>query len=586
VRRSGVTLAVLVTLILPGTAAADTVLSPTRTDDPAGAGNCPTDCSLRQALASLAASGGTVQLGSGTYALSQRPLSIAGDVTIAGAGPAATAISAQGASGVIDVPSGATLILSQLTLTGGASGGAAGGALLNAGTSTLEGVEVTASTATSSPGVPAAGGGIANESGAALLLVGSSVTGDSASDGGSEGAFGGGIASAGNLNVINSTVAGDGASSSGGDGDGGGIAVTGGTATLSSDTLIDNTASGGTAAGGNLYAENGTIELRDTLAALGQSSGSAFDCAGSIVSEGWNLSDTAQCDLTALGDQPSIVPAILPLQDTGGLYTARPSAYSPAVDAGDPRGCDAISGQPVTTDELGAPRGQPCDIGALESVYPPVFETPPALEGDPEVNGYLDCDEPLIIGAQPISVAFQWLRSGAPIPGANGVEHTVTTGDGGHSLACELIATNPDGRATSTSAPWAIPAASTATKTTTKQSPFAGVTLASRTLMVGGGRVTLELRCPADSGGCSGRAALFSSARVARRTRWAAGTFTIATGRQKTARLHLGAAVRRRVRARHGVGLVASVTVSARNKAGTARALVYKVHLRTRRRTR
>src|SRR4051812_47644241 len=83
-------LLLLLWLAVAGVARADTI-TPTRFDDPAGAGNCPGDCSLRQAVDRSATTAITLQ--PGTYSLTQgNSLAIARDLTITGPGRGATYI--------------------------------------------------------------------------------------------------------------------------------------------------------------------------------------------------------------------------------------------------------------------------------------------------------------------------------------------------------------------------------------------------------------------------------------------------------------------------------------------------------------
>src|SRR4051794_7453509 len=82
-------------LLLAGTANA-AIVQVTRLDDPAGAGNCPNDCSLRQAIAA-AGTGDTVQLkGDGgttaIHTLTGGTLLITKDLTIQGGGMAVSRI--------------------------------------------------------------------------------------------------------------------------------------------------------------------------------------------------------------------------------------------------------------------------------------------------------------------------------------------------------------------------------------------------------------------------------------------------------------------------------------------------------------
>src|SRR4051812_21839329 len=81
-------------LLLAGTAQAADV-DVTRFDDPAGPGNCPSDCSLRQAIA-YAQAGDTIRLAGGptvkVYSLTRGTLDIAKSLTIAGASAELTRI--------------------------------------------------------------------------------------------------------------------------------------------------------------------------------------------------------------------------------------------------------------------------------------------------------------------------------------------------------------------------------------------------------------------------------------------------------------------------------------------------------------
>ena len=119
---------------------------PTRLDDPAGPGSCPSNCSLRQAIAAAGA-GGTVSLQppapSGAYKLTLGPLMIGADLTVLGAGGSSTSISGGGAVQLAKVGTGAHVTLSGLSLTEGISAngsfGGAGGAIDNEGVLTLSG---------------------------------------------------------------------------------------------------------------------------------------------------------------------------------------------------------------------------------------------------------------------------------------------------------------------------------------------------------------------------------------------------------------------------------------------------------------
>ncbi len=103
-------------------AGAPTSLTVTRFDDPAGAGSCPSDCSLRQALAALAP-GGTVTLPAGTYSLSQGELlDSVSSLTITGADARSTTIEETTSDRVLEVGGSSTLAMSDVTITDGDTG--------------------------------------------------------------------------------------------------------------------------------------------------------------------------------------------------------------------------------------------------------------------------------------------------------------------------------------------------------------------------------------------------------------------------------------------------------------------------------
>jgi hypothetical protein len=585
VRRASALLGIAAVLGLPaGASAAGLAVTTTTTADLAGPGSCPADpCSVRQAIAYVGAAG-TVQLrtppaGSDTYQLAQGPLTIGADVTVRGTGAASTALSGAGASRVFVVQPGATLQLDALTVTGGASADAlGGGAILVDGTARLQQVAVTGSTATGVVGSVGVGGGIADRG--ALELLDSSVSDDGALAGAGPGAQGGGVFAAGTLTVTNSTITRDTASGGAGAGLGGGIALTAGSGSLSSATVADDTASGAGASGGDLYASGGTLDLRDAFVALGDAQGAAEDCAGpGLSSLGWNLSDGGDCPLGAPGDQARAVAAVSPPASVAGLLGVRPSPFSAAIDAGDPAGCADAAGHAVATDEVGVPRGTRCDIGALESAYPPVFAGVPSLAGKPGVGRPLDCDHPEIDGAAPISLSYAWLRDGSPIAGAVGASYLQAAADGGHGVACSVTATNADGSTTAQSVPLSVPSLGVASASARA---FAGVSLMARRFTVRGGRIRVGLACPSGAGYCTGR--LLLRPRPLGGRLWGSAAFALAGGAHRSVTLRLDGAARRRLAASRGRPVLAVALTVAHDGAGLAQTRSWTVSLRGARR--
>ena len=127
-RRWPVVLMIACWLGLAGVAQAN-VIDVTRHDDPVGNGNCPIDCSLRQAIGS-AADGDTVRLfgsssASATYTLTRGTLLVAGKtLTITGGGAAYTQIDGRTttANGRMKVQN-STLVVSGVTFANAFLGG-------------------------------------------------------------------------------------------------------------------------------------------------------------------------------------------------------------------------------------------------------------------------------------------------------------------------------------------------------------------------------------------------------------------------------------------------------------------------------
>ncbi len=224
------------------------------------------------------------------------------------------------------------------------------------------------------------GGGLELSSGGknnvlALTVDRSSVTGNAAGGGAAKSSgFGGGItySSGGEgvtqtLAVTNSTIAGNTAGGGGAeaDGFGGGLEFGGGTGTLSHVTVAGNSAGGGggTSLGAGLeLGPLGTGGIDNSIVAAN----SGGNCSAAVVSRGHNLDDGTSCGFAGTGDKSGADAKLGPLGEHGGPTPTRlPLAGSPAIDAGDPATCPS-------TDQRGVarPQGGGCDIGAVELQRP------------------------------------------------------------------------------------------------------------------------------------------------------------------------------------------------------------------------
>ncbi len=309
-------------------------------------------------------------------------------LTISGPGASQVAISGNGAVQVLNICGGAKVTLSGLTIEKGFAN--IGGGLYNSGTLTVAGSTLSGNSADG-------GGGIFNTG--TLTLTDSTLSGNSAVGACSGGEGGGLNNSGGSVTVSGSTLSGNSAGCAGG-----GIENTYGTLTMTNSTLsgnssagegggIDNNNSGiftatNSTISGNSAGAGGGIEnldmvtLKSTLLANNGSGGSCSLNGGTIVSDGYNLSDDSSCasDFTQTTDVNNTPAQLDPkgLQNNGGpTQTIALLSTSPAVDHIPDANCTDTSGKPVTTDQRGVsrPQGKACDVGAYELVQSFPFES-------------------------------------------------------------------------------------------------------------------------------------------------------------------------------------------------------------------
>ena len=400
----------------------------TRSDDPnpALAACAPGDCTLRAAIKSANTTPGAVIVPAGTYAISLGSsgedannggdFDIRAGMGIYGAGPGQTIVNAGNLDRAFDIdPSGGTAsgrvtaIIADLAIINGGGpsffgdGGAiraydSGGGNLSNDFVALQRVKVSNSRSQLNGGAMAlsARGMIhdcefsanyANSTGGALTLGPSFGGGDTTIDivgttiannqAPSSFSGGGGIKSTARLRLTNSTVY---ANTSGYHG--GGLYLTGtGNAELRSSTIAANVArsgGSGTANGGGLRIDGGTLNLANTLVAnntTGSGAGVADDCTAGGGTLGANYSlvrDGSGCVFGGTGNLSGSDPLLdAGLADNGGpTRTLALLAGSPAIDSGNPAACLDRLGQALAFDQRGQgfPRssGAACDIGAYE----------------------------------------------------------------------------------------------------------------------------------------------------------------------------------------------------------------------------
>ncbi len=257
------------------------------------------------------------------------------------------------------VNSSGSLVLKEVTLTGGrVSGG--GGAILNSGGSVVVGNSTIRGNTASIVG----GGVQQNLTGGKLTIVGSTVSGNTANfQGGGVGAIG----AAGTFTLINSTISGNAGFLGGG-------VFTGGstTATITNSTVFGNTAQA--QGGGVLNDATATLTLIHTLITgnSGSSGPTIFNNAGTLTADAFNLFG-ADADAGVVGFTPGVTDIVPIVPVTSILDTVLANNSAPtkthALVAGSPAlnvdpsgtGCEPIDQRGITR-----PQGGACDVGAFE----------------------------------------------------------------------------------------------------------------------------------------------------------------------------------------------------------------------------
>jgi len=241
---------------------------------------------------------------------------------------------------IFTVNSGATVLISSLTVANGSVSNDHGGGVLNRGTLTIMASNIAANRAGGEMYFDAYGGGIFNLG--MLTVIDSTILGNSVFGGYFDGDYwfgvGGGIANLGTLTIGNSTISGNRAWANYGAASGGGIANEA-VLTISHSTIAGNMAHDGPG-GGILNTRGLTLDVRNTIVAGNTVDVGGPDLAGPLTSSGYNLIGNSRggsgYDSTDLLD---VNPRLGPLQDNGGpTHTHALLTGSPATDLGDNTG--------------------------------------------------------------------------------------------------------------------------------------------------------------------------------------------------------------------------------------------------------
>ncbi len=346
---------------------------------------------------------GTIQLGSALPDLGDNLNS--GNLVITGPGAALLKVERDSGAAqfrIFTVPSGKTVDISGLTISGGDSA-LDGGGVSNAGTLTLDDVVVSGNSTDND------GGGVRNNSGGTLTITGSTINDNDAAN------LGGGVSNVGTLTVTESTISdndainGGGVSNTGGTltvtnstvsgnrarNDGGGLRnVAPGSATLTNVTVTDNRADSdgsvngvGGGIGGGIRRVSGTVTLRNTIVAENFNDPNASNTPDDIngtVTGSFNLIGAGGAGTLVHGvngNQVGVDPKLHQLVDNGGptkTHALKPN--SPALDAGDNT---LATNAGLTNDQRGPAFNRfvdSTDAGAIATVDIGAFEAQVVVE--------------------------------------------------------------------------------------------------------------------------------------------------------------------------------------------------------------
>ncbi|HET9059645.1 MAG TPA: fibronectin type III domain-containing protein [Acidimicrobiales bacterium] len=401
----------------------------------AGTSNCfasVSQCSLAAALSEAVASGDTIDLAAGTYALGGTiAITQPGTLTIQTDGSGPVLIDGGGTYRVLSVASGSDLVLNGVTIQNGASS-SGGAGIYNQGTLTLDAVTVQGNTDSTSVSAQAGaglsnagqativnstfsnnnesnnswGGAIANQAGATLTISGSTFSANHASGACACGAAGA-IANFGTASINNSTFYGNGTNGS----DGGAI-ETQGPLTLVQDTFAGgNTSSNHSSGGGDVFDQAGaTVYAAGDLFGDTATDPCYVQTGATWQDGGYNAAGPGTQCLGAASDvaDANLAGDLGALANNGGLtLTVKPQAGAPEIGAIPDPANVTLAGNPVALCPEGDQTGSPsldgtCTIGSVFVTAAP--GAPTGLTAVPVAGGVsLSWAPPLSNGATTVT---------------------------------------------------------------------------------------------------------------------------------------------------------------------------------------
>jgi filamentous hemagglutinin family protein len=336
-----------------------------------------------------APTGATVTLAAATYTL-DRPVTIAKNVTVRGAGAANTTVSGGNTSRVFQINPLQTVTLEEMTIANGNAGAENGGGIFNNSSNlTINGSVITNNRAFEGGGIynrdgslslnsstvsnntATLNGGGVNNLYATLTLNASTISGNTAGYGAGVYSFTDPTLSSQRTTIRNSTLSGNRAEEAGG-----GLINIRGLTVVQNSTLTNNTAPADSGGGiGNFGRNDDQVRIGNSIIA-GNSGGDVTNVfggnLGTTQSQGYNLVGTGNAvpAFTQPSDRLNIDAAtvIAPLANNGGsTQTHALLASSIAIDAGDPTSTLELDQRGGQRGPAGIAAGTRIDIGAYEA---------------------------------------------------------------------------------------------------------------------------------------------------------------------------------------------------------------------------
>jgi hypothetical protein len=234
-----------------------------------------------------------------------------------------------------------------------------------------------------------------------------------------------------------------------------GISQSGGLTSIASGGVLQGSATltGGILRGsgqvsGTVTNTSGTVEPGSSPGTLTVTGNYSQGPGGTLRTEIAGTTPGTQFDRLSVGGAATV---------NGTLAIANAPAFDPAVadtfevlSAGSVSGTfSSLTGAHTASGKTYSATYNADDVTLTVAQSPPANTSPPTISGSPVDGQTLTCDPGTWTGGPTFS--YEWLRDGAPIPGATGPTYTLTPDDVGKQISCRVTGANGAGNEQATS---------------------------------------------------------------------------------------------------------------------------------------